>query len=63
MGQDLGARRRQLLVGTGDVMRERIRRVVFAVVLFLVLLFGVTIVLQAVQDPPDEDRPLVTDER
>lgn len=44
-------------------MRERIRRVVFAVVLFLVLLFGVTIVLQAVQDPPDEDRPLVTDER
>jgi len=42
-------------VGDGPVSRERVRRVVFAVVLFLVVVFAVTLLLQAVQDAPDEE--------
>jgi hypothetical protein len=49
-------------VGAGAVIRERIRRVVFGVVLFLVILFAVTLVLQAVQDSPEEDVGTVTEE-
>lgn len=50
-------------MGAGAVIRERVRRVVFGVVLFLVVLFAVTLVLQAVQDWPEEDDRTVTEER
>ena len=44
------------------MIRERVRRVVFGVVLFLVILFALTLVLQAVQDSPEEDVGTVTEE-
>ena len=62
MGEDLGARQRELLVGHRSLTRERIRRFIFGVVLFLVLLFALTLLLQAVQDTPDEEIPTVTEE-
>jgi hypothetical protein len=42
-------------VGDGPVTGGRIRRFIFGVVLFLVVLFAVTLLLQAVQDTPDEE--------
>jgi len=49
-------------VGHRSLTRERIRRFIFGVVLFLVLLFALTLLLQAVQDTPDEEIPTVTEE-
>jgi uncharacterized BrkB/YihY/UPF0761 family membrane protein len=46
-----------------DLIRSRIRRFVFGVVLFLVILFAVTLLLQAVQDTPEDEVRTVTEER
>ena len=63
MGEDLGPGGRELLVDDGNLTRERIRRFVFGVVLFLVILFAVTLLLQAVQDNPGDEGRTVTEER
>jgi Trk-type K+ transport system membrane component len=62
MGEDLGARERELRVGDRYLTRERIRRIIFGVLLFLVVLFAVTLLLQAVQDNPDDQIGTVTEE-
>ena len=63
MGQDLGPRQRELLVGDGNLIRERIRRFVFGAVLVLLILFAVALLLQAVQDNPGDEVRTVTQER
>jgi hypothetical protein len=60
--EDLVARGRKLLVGDGPVRTGRARRVVFAVVLALVLLFALALLLQAVQDAPEEEVRTMTQE-
>ena len=50
-------------MGDGNLTRERIRRFVFGVVLFLVILFAVTLLLQAVQDAPGDEVRTVTENR
>jgi hypothetical protein len=49
-------------VGDRYLTRERIRRIIFGVLLFLVVLFAVTLLLQAVQDNPDDQIGTVTEE-
>jgi hypothetical protein len=49
-------------VGDRYLTRERIRRIIFGVLLFLVVLFAVTLLLQAVQDTPDDQIGTVTEE-
>ena len=49
-------------MGDGPVRTGRARRVVFAVVLALVLLFALALLLQAVQDAPEEEVRTVTQE-
>jgi hypothetical protein len=62
VGQDLGPRGRQLRVGDRHLTVERVRRFVFGLVLFLVILFAVMLLLQAVQDAPGDEVTTVTEE-
>lgn len=43
--------------------RERLKRIALGAVLFLLVLFAVTLLLQAVQDAPDQEKRTVTEER
>ena len=49
-------------MGDRPVRTGRARRVVFAVVLALVLLFALALLLQAVQDAPEEEVRTMTQE-
>jgi hypothetical protein len=60
VGEDLGPRKRELLVRDRYLMRERIRRVIFGFLLFLVLLIALTLLLQAVDDSPGDEVRTVT---
>jgi hypothetical protein len=60
VGEDLGARKRELLVLDRHLIRERIRRLIFGFVLFLVLLIALTLLLQAVEDSPGDEVRTVT---
>jgi hypothetical protein len=60
VGEDLGPRERELLVRDRTVIRERIRRIIFGFLLFLVVLIALTLVLQAVQDAPGDEVRTVT---
>jgi hypothetical protein len=50
-------------MGDGNLIGERIRRFVFGLVLFLVILFVVALFLQTVQDDPGDEVRTVTQER
>lgn len=49
-------------MGDGYLTGARVRRIIFGLVLFLVILFAVTLLLQAVQDEPDDQITTVTEE-
>lgn len=48
-------------MGDRHLIRERMRRLVFAVVLALVILFAVALLVEAVEDSPDGEVKTVTD--
>ena len=60
MGEDLGSRERELLVRDRVVTGERIKRFIIGFLLFVVVLFALTLLLQAVEDSPDEEVRTVT---
>lgn len=54
MGEDLGARDRNVLVEDGRLMPGWVRRLIFGAILFILILWAVTYLLQAVGDFGDK---------
>lgn len=50
MGEDLGSRERHVLLDDGRLMPDWVRRLIFGAILFILVLWAVTYLLQAVGD-------------
>jgi uncharacterized BrkB/YihY/UPF0761 family membrane protein len=60
VGEDQSPWQRELHVLDGNLIRERIRRIIFGFLLFLVLLIALTLLLQAIEDSPGDEVRTVT---
>jgi hypothetical protein len=54
VGEDLGARERHVLLDDGRLMPDWVRRLVLGAILFILILWAVTYLLQAVGDFGDD---------